>query len=110
LPITLDTSVRRHFVVTLTDPSRLALLNALRDGEMRVTDLAASTGLSQPNVSKHLSCLRGCGLVERDRRGREVFYWTVEGVDEVFEAIDSLLGRVAEQVASCELTQTVSSC
>jgi predicted ArsR family transcriptional regulator len=64
----------------LSDPSRLRLLGALREGEQRVSDLVAETGLSQPNVSKHLACLRGCGLVAREKRGREVFYWPADGV------------------------------
>ena len=100
----LDPVARRHFVTTLTDPSRLAILEALRGGEQRVGDVAARTGLSQPNVSKHLACLRGCGLVEREQRGREAFYTPVEGVDEVFEALDGLFERVADQVANCQLT------
>jgi ArsR family transcriptional regulator, cadmium/lead-responsive transcriptional repressor len=100
----LDPALRRHFVTTLTDPSRLAILETLRGGELRVSDVVARTGLSQPNVSKHLACLRGCGLVERDQRGREAFYRTVEGVDEVFEAIDALMERVADELAACELT------
>jgi DNA-binding transcriptional ArsR family regulator len=69
-----------------------------------VRDVVKRTGLSQPNVSKHLACLRGCGLVEREQRGREAFYSTVDGVDEVFETIDALMIRVADQLACCELT------
>lgn len=99
-----DPALRRHFVVTLTDPSRLAILEELRRGELRVRDVVERTGLSQPNVSKHLACLRGCGLVEREQRGREAFYCTVDGVDAVFEAIDALMMRVEDQLACCELT------
>ncbi len=54
-------------------------------------------GLSQPNVSKHLACLRGCGQVEREQRGREAFYVAVDGVDAVFEAIDALMDQVADR-------------
>lgn len=104
LATTVDPALRRHFVATLTDPSRLAILELLRGGELRVRDVVERTGLSQPNVSKHLACLRGCGLVEREQRGREAFYSTVDGVDEVFEAIDALMARVEDQLACCELT------
>jgi len=100
----IDPALRRHFVVTLTDPSRLAILEELRRGELSVRDVVKRTGLSQPNVSKHLACLRGCGLVEREQRGREAFYSTVDGVDEVFETIDALMLSVADRLARCELT------
>ena len=56
------------------DPSRLAVLEALRDGPKCVSDLVAMTGLSQPNVSGHLAFLRDCGLVEREQRGRYAYY------------------------------------
>jgi ArsR family transcriptional regulator, cadmium/lead-responsive transcriptional repressor len=55
----------------LSDESRLGILE-LRRGERRVSELVERMGLSQPNVSKHLACLWGCGLVARERRGREV--------------------------------------
>ena len=57
------------------DPTRMAILLALLDGERRVTDLVAAVGGSQSNVSGHLACLKECGLVA-DRPGarRQVFY------------------------------------
>jgi DNA-binding transcriptional ArsR family regulator len=100
----IDLGLRRRFVATLADPSRVSILEALRGGELRVSDVAAQTGLSQPNVSKHLACLRGCGLVDREQRGREVFYRSVEGIETVFDAIDVLLDRVAGQIDACALT------
>lgn len=45
------------------DPSRLAIVEALRSGSMTVTEVVAATGLTQSNTSNHLSCLRDCGLV-----------------------------------------------
>ena len=58
----------------LSDPTRLAILLALLDGERRVTELVATVGSSQPNVSNHLACLRECGLVTDRPDGRQVFY------------------------------------
>jgi DNA-binding transcriptional ArsR family regulator len=58
----------------LGDPSRLAVLEALRDGPKCVSELVAMTGLSQPNVSGHLSFLRDCNLVIREQRGRFAYY------------------------------------
>ncbi len=65
-----------------SDRSRLAIVAALRDGEQRVSDLVAATGLSQPNASMHLACLWECGLVAREKRGREVYYRLIDGVAE----------------------------
>jgi DNA-binding transcriptional ArsR family regulator len=48
----------------LAEPRRLAILEALREGEQPVGELVARLGQSQPAVSKHLRVLRDSGLVE----------------------------------------------
>jgi ArsR family transcriptional regulator, cadmium/lead-responsive transcriptional repressor len=85
----------------LGDPSRLALVEQLARGDRRVNDLATATGLSQSNVSKHLACLWDCGLVERERRGREIHYRLVDGLPELLAAADTVLERTGERVMAC---------
>jgi DNA-binding transcriptional ArsR family regulator len=99
-----DVTLQHRLMHGFADLSRLRILDALRDGERRVVDLSGGLGLSRPNTSKHLACLHGCGLVERDPRGREVFYALAEGVPDLLDGIDELLGRVGDRVAGCELT------
>jgi DNA-binding transcriptional ArsR family regulator len=99
-----DLSLQAQLLHGLSDPSRLAILAALRAGERRPTDLAEETGLSQPNVSKHLACLWGCGLLAREKRGREVFYETVDGIDELLASVDQVLERAGDTVGTCALT------
>ena len=53
-----------------SDPSRLAILQHLALGEHRVVDLTGHLGLAQSTVSKHLACLRDCGLVQSRPEGR----------------------------------------
>jgi DNA-binding transcriptional ArsR family regulator len=59
---------------TLGDPTRLAILAALLEGEATVSDLAARLGLAQPRVSTHLARLRAVGLVSRASMGRHRTY------------------------------------
>jgi len=59
---------------SLAEPSRLAIVEALRCGERNVSELVDVTGLSQSNVSNHLACLLDCGLVVRETRGRYSIY------------------------------------
>src|SRR2546430_2541139 len=59
---------------SLGDPARLAILRRLAAGEARVVDLTGELGLAQSTVSKHLACLRGCGLVDYRTEGRQSFY------------------------------------
>jgi ArsR family transcriptional regulator, cadmium/lead-responsive transcriptional repressor len=56
------------------DPARLSILEALRHGPATVGEIVLATGLSQPNTSNHLACLRDCGIVTRRRLGRYAVY------------------------------------
>lgn len=56
----------------LADPTRCRILTALLDGPGCPAQLAATLGLTRSNVSNHLSCLRGCGLVVATYQGRQV--------------------------------------
>jgi Predicted transcriptional regulators len=84
------------------DPSRLAILEALRDGERTVTELVQTTKLTQPNVSNHLSCLRDCGLVTLRQQGRFAFYsLSDDRVAQLLALADELLADVARGVYEC---------
>ncbi len=58
----------------LADPTRCRLLMALLGGPSYPAELAEQLGLTRSNVSNHLSCLRGCGLVVATWRGRRTCY------------------------------------
>ncbi len=55
----------------LADPTRRALLVALRSGEARIKDLAAPLPMTFAGVSRHVSVLEDAGLIRREVRGRE---------------------------------------
>jgi DNA-binding transcriptional ArsR family regulator len=80
------------------DPSRLAILEALRARPRTVGEIVAATGLSQPNVSNHLACLRDCGLVTSRPAGRYAFYQLSH------PRIDRLLRLADEILASPGIT------
>jgi len=85
-----------------SDPSRLAILEALRAGPLTVTEVIETTGLTQSNTSSHLACLRDCGLVSRDQQGRFVRYRLSEKrVETLLRVADELLADVARGVYEC---------
>src|SRR5262249_39664878 len=59
---------------SLADETRLRIVARLAAGEARVVDLTGELGLAQSTVSKHLACLRGCGLVDYRTQGRRAFH------------------------------------
>ncbi len=58
----------------LSDPTRRRILLVLLDGPAYPADLAEQLEVGRTNVSNHLTCLRGCGLVRATREGRQVRY------------------------------------
>ena len=95
------TDLRATLFHGFSDANRLRIIEALSDGERRVSDVVAATRLVQSTVSTHLACLWDCGLVARERRGREVFYRLTEGVAEVLAAADRVLDEAGETVGAC---------
>ena len=86
-----------------SDPRRLAILRHLALGEHRVVDLTAHLGLAQSTVSKHLACLKDCGLVTSRPQGRaSVFSLNHTGaVMDVFAAAERLLDLTGDAVTLC---------
>jgi DNA-binding transcriptional ArsR family regulator len=65
------------FFKVFSEPNRLAVLDALRQGPRNVTSVVESTGLSQALVSKHLKLLMIAGVVSRRPEGSLVFYQVI---------------------------------
>lgn len=96
------TEIRTALFRGFSDGNRLRIIEYLAKGQQRVADIVVATGLAQPNVSAHLACLWGCGLVMRERRGREVHYWLADGVDELLVAADAILAKTGSRVVACK--------
>ncbi len=80
---------------TLASPVRLEILNLLRDGEQRVSELADQTGLSQANVSQHLAILRHMGIVATRREGTNIHYRIAN--PKIIQACDLIREVLVEQ-------------
>ena len=86
----------------LGDPSRLMIIDLLRDGPKCVYEIAESARLSQPNASAHLACLGECGLVQKERRGKFIYYRVAhKEVTALLNEADVILARVGDQIFQC---------
>lgn len=81
----------------LGDPVRLRLLSMIAtspEGEVCVCDLTGSFELSAPTISHHLKVLREAGLIDCERRGTWVYYWSKP---DVLDALSSVLATKVAQ-------------
>jgi ArsR family transcriptional regulator len=58
----------------LAHPTRIAIVELLRDGELPAGKLIEQLGLEQANASQHLSVLRSKQIVVNRKEGNQVFY------------------------------------
>ena len=84
------------------DPTRLAILRRLAAGEARVGELVAEVGLAQSTVSKHLACLKECGLVDSEPVGRaSVFRLSQPALSDLLASAETVLQAGGQAVALC---------
>jgi DNA-binding transcriptional ArsR family regulator len=81
---------------TLSEPTRLQILNFLRQGERSVGELAQLCGYTSANVSRHLAMLTRRGLVARESRGTSVYYRIAD--ESVYALCDLVCGNIARQL------------
>ena len=94
-----------------SDPSRLTILRHLTLGEHRVVDLTEHLGLAQSTVSKHLACLRDCGLVDSRPHGRASLFRLThpDALMELLATAERLLELTGDAVTLCATSGTAAA-
>tara|TARA_Y100000590_G_scaffold70820_1_gene77564 strand:- start:304 stop:690 length:387 start_codon:yes stop_codon:yes gene_type:complete len=93
-----------RFYRGLGDPTRLKILKLLSSGEKSVSYLVEQLKSPQGRVSSHLACLRWCGFVVSERRGRSVYYSIIDTkVISLLNLGEELFTTAAERIISCEV-------
>ncbi len=94
--------IKAKFFRGFADPTRLAILECLRNGEKTVSKLVHETGQSQSNISNHLSCLLECGLLKNRREGKNIHYSIRNTkVKNLLESSDIVLSDVYREIFEC---------
>ncbi len=87
-----------HLFKVLTHPTRLRILELLRDGEACVCHLEAALGQRQAYVSQQLAILRGAGLIVDRRQGWNIHYRVAR--PEVFAVLDAAQAALGQDPAT----------
>lgn len=87
---------------SLSDQTRLSIVQRMAGGEVRVGDLTGELGLAQSTVSAHVACLRDCGLVQGRVQGRSVYYsLSHPELMDMLETAEVLLAVTGNAVSLC---------
>lgn len=95
LPVEALERVAAYFQA-LSEPTRLQILNLLRQREHNVGELAQLCGYTSANISRHLAMLTAHGLVAREARGTSVYYRIAD--ESIYALCDLVCGTIARQL------------
>jgi DNA-binding transcriptional ArsR family regulator len=91
----------------LAEPTRIKLLDRLREGEATVLELTALVGTTQQNVSKHLNLLQHAGIVARRKQGNYAYYRIVD--ETVYALCETVCGSLQGRFDALRRVTTVSN-
>ena len=83
---------------TLANPKRQEILDGLREKEMTVNEIVEKTGITQANLSQHLSIMRTKGIVKTRRDGLNIYYSLAN--PKIIQAFDLISQLINESLAS----------
>jgi len=95
IPADLVELIARRFRL-LAEPTRIRLLDRLREGEASVQELAEALETSQQNVSKHLALLADAGVLVRRKERTSVYYRIAD--EGVFALCEQVCGSLEQQL------------
>ena len=72
----------------LTDPTRLKILECIKNGEKCICEIIPYTGKSQPNVSQHLKIMKHAGIIEERKDGTRIMNKVSN--NEIYNIIDQV--------------------
>ena len=84
----------------ISEPMRIRVLDALRDGPLTIAELTEALGATQQNVSKHVGVLAQAGIVTREKDGNRVRCSIAD--ESILELCELVCGGLRRQVAELD--------
>ncbi|WP_166240659.1 ArsR/SmtB family transcription factor [Paenibacillus turpanensis] len=90
----------------LSDKTRLQIVQCVRDREKTVSEIVGELKGNQSNISQHLACLKGCGIVAGRQVGKYTYYSIRhEQIRVLLQQVDEVLSFIHAEVRDCEKTE-----
>ena len=87
---------RADVLKALAQPTRLKIIDFLRDGERCVCEIFPAIGEEQSNTSRHLNMMQSAGVLSRRKDGLKIYYAIKH--PEILEVIDLVTGIVKQDI------------
>ena len=101
LKVDLDTKVK--FLHGFSHKTRIQILECIKEKEKTVSQITGKVEGNQSNISQHLACLKGCGIIVGRQEGKYVYYsLRNQQMRDLLTMFDVVLDDVQNDVACCE--------
>lgn len=103
--------VKAKFIRGFSDKTRLQILECIKEKEKTVSQIVEEISGNQSNISQHLSCLKGCGIIVGRQEGKFIYYsLRSEQIRLLLSVINDVFHQVEEDVAACERNEQLDCC
>ncbi|MDO6449428.1 ArsR/SmtB family transcription factor [Oceanobacillus profundus] len=101
--INVDMDVKMKFLHGFSHKTRIQILEAIKQEEKTVTQIVEDLNGNQSNISQHLACLKGCGLIAGRQDGKYVYYRVRnQVVRDLLSMFDVVLKDIQDDIACCK--------
>ena len=101
LKVDIDTKMK--FLHGFSHKTRIQILESIKEEEKSVTQIVEDLQGNQSNISQHLACLKGCGLIVGRQDGKYVYYRVRNQlVRDLLTMFDVVLEDIQNDIACCE--------
>lgn len=98
----MEARLYREFFRALSNQTRFAMVQLLRERPHYVNEMAERLGVEQSRVSHNLACLLNCGFVEWEWNGKNKVYRLNSDLQPVLTGIEKHLVKYAPALDSCQ--------
>ncbi|MCY9696165.1 ArsR/SmtB family transcription factor [Paenibacillus alginolyticus] len=103
--------VKAKFMRGFSDKTRLQILDCIKDKEKTVSQIIEEIQGNQSNISQHLTCLKGCGIIVGRQEGKYVYYsLRNEQIKQFLSIMEDVFMQVEEEVAACDKNDQMDCC
>ncbi|CQR48458.1 HTH-type transcriptional regulator KmtR [Paraliobacillus sp. PM-2] len=101
--VKIDMETKMKFLHGFSHKTRIQILESIKEEEKTVSQIVDDLNGNQSNISQHLACLKGCGLIVRKQNGKYVYYRVRNQlVRDLLTMFDVVLEDVQNDIACCE--------
>nr|WP_243895855.1 metalloregulator ArsR/SmtB family transcription factor [Paenibacillus sp. F411] len=95
--------LKTKFIRGFSDKTRLQILNILKSGEKTVSQIVEAVQGNQSNISQHLACLKGCGIIVGRQEGKYIYYaLRNEQILSLIQLLDEVYEQVQNETIACD--------